>query len=473
MSETIPIVNSWTEWGQLELICVGSTQGMCYPDYDYVAPHNEVLDESLRNYVTSFVGPRPAHRIQMAQQQLENLSNILEGESVQVKSVQEMDKDINLLLERKRTFLQTDANEKGNKVLQKQRIEVCRSPADGKRFDHFIQTPYFQSHFQLGMSCPRDMLITLGNTIVEAPTACHTRYFEASYYRDMIYPLYTKDKRVKWLSPPKPTCSKAMFDDADVWEKTSMSTFKNNFALNGYKTSLNEKELAFDAADLIRMGKDVIFKKSVSTNYKGVDWLRRTFGGDGPEGLRFHVMHFPTSPDLHLDSTLIPLRPPTAGSEGLVLINQNRPPLANELQLFLNNDWKPIWCPLPVINKASPVANCSPNLNMNFLSLNERSCIIEECELPLYHFLDDLGFDVITCPLRVLNEFGGGIHCVTWDIRRNDSCKDYFPNQDYDQECNRNMDNAFDQPLYQDNVPNPINFAKDSIRATQKSQDKN
>ncbi|CAF4709341.1 unnamed protein product, partial [Rotaria socialis] len=32
--------------------------------------------------------------------------------------------------------------------------------------------------------------------------------------------------------------------------------------------------------------------------------------------------------------------------------------------------------------------------------------------MPLYRLLhDELGFDVITCPFRVLNEFGGGIHC--------------------------------------------------------------
>jgi hypothetical protein len=31
------------------------------------------------------------------------------------------------------------------------------------------------------------------------------------------------------------------------------------------------------------------------------------------------------------------------------------------------------------------------------------------------------------------------------------------------------MDNAFDQPFYQENVPNPINLAKVPIQATQKT----
>lgn len=53
---------------------------------------------------------------------------------------------------------------------------------------------------------------------------------------------------------------------------------------------------------------------------------------------------------------------------------------------------------------------------------------VEESEVELIHILEDLGFDVIGVPLRIIHEFGGAIHCATWDIRRNDECKDYFPN---------------------------------------------
>ncbi|CAF5225538.1 unnamed protein product, partial [Rotaria magnacalcarata] len=58
---------------------------------------------------------------------------------------------------------------------------------------------------------------------------------------------------------------------------------------------------------------------------------------------------------------------------------------------------------------------------------------------------DELGFDVITCPFRVLNEFGGSIHCVTWDIRRQGSCIDYFPNQNYEAECQIDLESYSDQ----------------------------
>jgi glycine amidinotransferase len=142
------------------------------------------------------------------------------------------------------------------------------------------------------------------------------------------------------------------------------------------------------------------------------------------------------------------MRPPTSGSDGIVLINQRSPPLESEMKIFTDNDWKPHWCPLPATEKISPVALCTSSLNMNLLCLSPKSCIIEECEVPLYNFLDDLGYDVITCPLRTLNEFGGGVHCVTWDIRRDDEYKDYFPNQDYEKECNIDLNNFFDSKLY-------------------------
>ncbi len=79
--------------------------------------------------------------------------------------------------------------------------------------------------------------------------------------------------------------------------------------------------------------------------------------------------------------------------------------------------------------------------------LSTKCVVVEEAEIPLYHFLEDLGWDVITVPLRALNEFGGGIHCVTWDIRRTDSCGDWFMNQDYEEECRIDLNNFYDDTV--------------------------
>lgn len=91
-----------------------------------------------------------------------------------------------------------------------------------------------------------------------------------------------------------------------------------------------------------------------------------------------------------------------------------------------------------------PFALCGTGLNTNLLSISPKSVIIEECEVELYKVLEDLGIDVITVPLTKINEFGGGVHCSTWDIKRDDECKDYFPIQDYDAECDIDLTNFTD-----------------------------
>jgi glycine amidinotransferase len=375
-----------------------------------------VVPPNLRQYIQPILGPRPAHRLKQAQAQLDNLADILRAESVVVaNSVDEIhDEDIGHVLSRKKTSIvnSTQTTTTDGRIIPKNKIVVHRPisfPNEERRFDHQISTPHFKSQYQFGLSCPRDILITLGDTIVEAPTSIHTRYFESEYYKPLLYSLWKQDSHMKWIQPPKPTCSLThMFDDIDYWKKVNAEDFnKSIFKNNGYKTNLNENEIAFDAADLIRMGKDIFYKKSASANNQGFNWLRRTF-----PHLRFHMMHFPTDGSYHLDVSLIPLRPPTSGSHGLVLLNENCQPLASEMKLFIDNDWRPIWAPTYSNPNIAPLALCTANLHMNLLSLNDHCVIIEECETALYRFLhDELGFDVITCPLRILNEFGGGIHC--------------------------------------------------------------
>ena len=106
-------------------------------------------------------------------------------------------------------------------------------------------------------------MITLGDTVVEASTSVHTRYFESEYYKPFLYSLWNQDSNMKWLQPPKPTCSPIkMFHDVDYWEKVDTRDYnKSIFVNSGYKTNLNEIEIAFDAADSMRMEKDVFLQK--------------------------------------------------------------------------------------------------------------------------------------------------------------------------------------------------------------------
>jgi glycine amidinotransferase len=81
----------------------------------------------------------------------------------------------------------------------------------------------------------------------------------------------------------------------------------------------------------------------------------------------------------------------------------------------LTNDDMPLYC------------QSSKWLSMNVLSISPEKVICEEQEKPLQDLLDSFGFEVFTVPFRDVFEYGGSLHCATWDIRRDGTREDYFP----------------------------------------------
>lgn len=69
------------------------------------------------------------------------------------------------------------------------------------------------------------------------------------------------------------------------------------------------------------MGKDIFIRKSQTANQKGAEWLRREF-----PHMRVHFTVHEGDYSRHYDEHMLALRPPTAGSEGLVVINKDYPP---------------------------------------------------------------------------------------------------------------------------------------------------
>jgi hypothetical protein len=66
-----------------------------------------------------------------------------------------------------------------------------------------------------------------------------------------------------------------------------------------------EEEPLFDAADVLRFGRDMVVRHGFTTNLKGIEWLRRHF----PDH-RVHAVNFPGDPyPIHIDATFTPLRP--------------------------------------------------------------------------------------------------------------------------------------------------------------------
>jgi glycine amidinotransferase len=430
-----PVVNAWTQWGKLETVVVGRADPKsCHLPHEWSC-HAEINDPELAEKIDwPGGGLKSAKSVEMASKQLANFCAVLEAESVGIKTKKEVDTELKREVDKKKTMIGYDSKENDIRVVQKGKINTLR-PTETD-WSESIKGPGWSSVSQYCATCPRDTMVTLGNTILEATMSKRSRYFENLACRDISLRLWRSDpERVKFIACPKPSFADSMYHK-DFFAISDEQKYEH---MRSYKFCVNETEPVFDAADITRCGKDIFVQKAMTTNDMGIKWLTSHF----PD-LRVHPVHFPY--DLypsHIDCTFVPLRPPSgadAAGDGLVLINPERPPLKSEALLWEKNGWKLLNAPMPAQTDRPPFSQSSYWLSMNLLSISPDKMVIEENEIPLYNLLREHGFDPITVPMRHMYDYGGAIHCCTWDIKRQDSCVDYFPNQEYSR-----------SHLYQDN----------------------
>lgn len=248
--------------------------------------------------------------------------------------------------------------------------------------------------------CPRDLLLPLDNMIIECPSPMRSRYFETRAYHKHLYEWM--EQGTQWICAPKPILS----DDSYQLDNIKDATLLN-------------KEIVFDAPNVVRMGRDLLCQVSNSGNMLGFQWLKTILE---PRGYRLHIAERYYS-FAHFDSTVIPLRP------GLVLFNGDR----------LNKNWYPpifekwdkIFWPGSKIasvpaNLPGGIAPCSPYIGLNLLSVNPNLVIIDENQQELMKELQRWGIESIGLPIRQARTLSGGFHCATLDVKRTGSLEDYF-----------------------------------------------
>ena len=102
----------------------------------------------------------------------------------------------------------------------------------------------------------RDILIVIGDEIIEAPMAWRSRFFEYRAYRPLIKEYFKQG--AKWTTAPKPQMTDQLYDTQypmeDVMERHAL-------AAQG-KFVTTEFEPCFDAADFIRAGRDIFVQRS-------------------------------------------------------------------------------------------------------------------------------------------------------------------------------------------------------------------
>ena len=268
----------------------------------------------------------------------------------------------------------------------------------------------------------RDLHLVVGDTLIESPSHMKHRYFEAQCMHKIFLEEYM-DEGFRWIAAPKPRLKGnyriPFFEDGKKYHK------------------LSEEEILFEAANTLRMGRDLIYLVSGSGNYLGAKWLQSILGDEYKVHTTEGIYR-----SAHIDSTLIVLRP------GLVLVNGERvnedncPSLFDSWDKIYFNDIQPypeevegffekVWTP---INKRFEELGVESDLTymttvwtgMNLLSLDQETVIVDERQLPLIKTLESHGFTVI--PLKNPNQFlmKGAFHCCTLDTVREGSLESYF-----------------------------------------------
>lgn len=368
------IVNSWNDFDPLKHVIVGRADNCCIAPSEPASKAKVPLNSPMRG----MTGPRPLDTVEKANTQLDNLCKILEQHGVKVD---------------RPTPLQ---------------------------WNQAVVTPHFMTGSMFGCMPPRDVLLTIGNEIIAAPMSFRSRYFEYLAYSPILRKYFDEDPDFKWISAPRPELGDASYDmhyfDGDVTEEVLL---ERTAKLHMVTT---EHEILFDAADVMRVGKDLFCQHGLTTNRKAMEWLRRQY----PD-FRVHAVNFPGDPyPIHIDATFVPLRP------GLIINNPTRKLPVEQRKIFEANGWEIVDAAQPAHGTPPPLCYSSVWLSMNCLVLDHKTVLVEASEVYQMEQMDKLGMNVIPVPFRDAYPFGGGLHCATADVYREGSCEDYFPKQVYD-----------------------------------------
>lgn len=288
-----------------------------------------------------------------------------------------------------------------SKVLKDLGVKVVRP--ESQDFTKEYTTPWWSSK-GLYAAMPRDVMMVIGDAIIEAPMAWRSRYFEIFAYRNLIEEYFRDGAR--WLAAPKSRMADDFYNQ-DYDPETPIIDGERHYIIS-------EKEVAFDAADFFRCGKDVFVQKSQVTNEMGIEWVHRHIGDE----FNVHIVKFGDDWPMHIDTTFVPLAP------GKVLINPQWVKEEDIPEQF--KSWDLIVAPEPTHPYDSALYFSSDWLTMNTLMVDEKRIIVEENEAPLIEVLKKHGFEPIPIPFRNFYPFGGSVHCATADIRRRGKLESYF-----------------------------------------------
>lgn len=280
-------------------------------------------------------------------------------------------------------------------ALEKLGVTVKRP--DTWAHDAQLSTPHWKAQGYHNY-CPRDIMTVIGDHIIETPNVIRGRSFESFSYRKILLE-YLKSG-AKWYSAPQPMLLDSLFD------------------VDLSKPIPRNDEPAFDAANILRLGRDLIYLVSGSGNEFGGQWLQTILGDE----FKVHLLK-DTYYGSHIDTTLVALRP------GLMLCNPAR--VQEDKLPAILKQWEIIYSP-PMQNTGRYDADYlsksmgSDWIDMNLFNISPDLVAVDRDQTALIKLLEKHGLDVLPLKLRHAKMLGGGFHCVTLDTRRAGKLERYF-----------------------------------------------
>ena len=241
-------------------------------------------------------------------------------------------------------------------------------------------------------------MLVIGDQIIETPNVMRSRSQETFSYRKMLMEYFQSG--AKWYSAPKPMLLDSLFN-VDLEKPTP-----------------RDDEPAFDAANVLRFGEDLLYLVSATGNKMGGQWLQSVLG----DNYRMHYLE-DVYYGSHIDSTFVALRP------DLILCNPGR--INNDTLPEILKQWEVIYSP-PMENTDSHDAEYKSKsigsdwIDMNAFSISPNLVVVDQDQTALIKLLERHGLDVAPLKLRHSKMLGGGFHCVTLDVRRKGKMERYF-----------------------------------------------
>jgi glycine amidinotransferase len=350
-----PVVCAFNEWDPLEEVIVGIADNACVPAW-HVALQATMPRDYWDHFARHGGKPFPAEVIAAANRDLDEFVHILEAEGVTVRRPEPVD------------------------------------------FSRPFATPDWTSPSGLYAAMPRDILLVIGDEIIESPMSWRCRLHEIAAYRPLLREYFLRGAR--WTAAPRPELKDELYHQ-DYQE-----------AAEGQPCNyvINDAEPTFDAADFVRCGRDLFVQQSHVTNDLGIRWLQRHLG----PSFRIHRVETHDTHPMHIDASFMPLAP------GKLLINGER--VKKVPAMF--RSWDVLEAPEP--SDRSDHYLCSAWVSMNVLMLDEERVVVEREEKATIRAFKEWGFKPILCSFRSFNLLGGSFHCATADIRRRGELQSYF-----------------------------------------------